>query len=133
MGEPIKEGRLFESIRRLLATALELAQVRIDLLSTELELEKRRVFDGLLWAAIAVILLGVGLVMACSFVLLLFWDNYRLWAAGAMAFLLLAGGALLVRMARQRLRSVTGMLHLSLLELERDISDLRSSNTHEQR
>lgn len=133
MGEPAKEGRLFASIRRLLATALELAQVRLDLLSTELELEKRRVFDGLLWAAIAVIVLGVGLVMACSFILLLFWDNYRLWAAGAMTLLLLGGGTLLVMKARQRLRSASGMLHLSLLELERDISDLRSSNAHEQR
>lgn len=131
MVEPVKEGRLFASIRRLLATALELAQVRIDLLSTELELEKRRVFDGLLWGAIAVIVLGVGLVMACSFVLLLFWDSHRLWAAGAMAFFLLTGGALLVMRARQRLRSVSGMFHLSLQELERDVSDLRSSNAHE--
>lgn len=133
MGEPAKEVRLFASIRRLLATALELAQVRIDLLGTELELEKRRIFDGLLWGAMAVVVLSVGLLLVCSFVMLLFWDSYRLAAAGVLAGLFLGSGALLVMGARLRLRSLAGMFRLSLIELERDISDLKPTSDHEQR
>lgn len=133
MGAPTNEVRLFASIRRLLATTLELAQVRIDLLGTEFELEKRRIFDGLLWGAIAVVVLSVGLLMACGFVMLLFWDSYRLVAAGVIALLFLGGGALLVRGARHRLKSVAGIFHLSVGELERDIAEMRSTNNYEQR
>jgi uncharacterized membrane protein YqjE len=131
MGEPAKEIRLFASIRRLSATVLELAQVRIDLLSTELELEKRRIFDGLLWGAFAVVVLGVGLVLACGFVMLLFWDTHRLVTAGVLASAFLGSGILLAVMARRRLRSLDGMFRLSLNELEQDITELRSTNNHE--
>ena len=133
MGEPTKEVRLFTSIRRLLATVLELVQVRIDLLSTELELEKRRIFEGLLWGAIAVVVLIVGLVMACGFVMLLFWDSYRLVAAGVMTLLFLGGSVLLAMGAKHRLSNLAGIVHLSLAELKQDISKLRSTDDHEQR
>ena len=131
MGEPAKEIRLFASIRRLSATVLELAQVRIDLLSTELELEKRRIFDGLLWGALAGVVLGVGLVLACGFVMLLFWNTHRLVTAGVLASAFLGSGILLAVMARRRLRSLDGMFRLSLNELEQDITELRSTNNHE--
>lgn len=133
MGEPAKEIRLFSSIRRLLATVLELAQVRIDLLSTEIELEKRRIFDGLLWGALAAVVLCVSLVLICGFVILLFWDTYRLAAAGILAGLFLGGGIFLVMGARRRLRNLDGMFRLSLNELEQDISGLRSTDVNEQR
>jgi uncharacterized membrane protein YqjE len=131
MGEPAKEIRLSASIRRLSATVLELAQVRIDLFSTELELEKRRIFDGLLWGTLAVVVLGVGLVLACCFVMLLFWDTNRLVTAGVLASAFLGSGILLAVMARRRLRSLDGMFRLSLNELEQDITELRSTTNHE--
>lgn len=132
MGEPAKEIRLFTSLRRLFATALELAQVRLDLVSTEVELEKRRIFDGLLWGAVAVVVLTLGLALACLFVLLIFWDSHRLLATGFLASIFLAGGILLLLRARMQLRSSAGMFSLSVLELERDLSQLKSSNHHEQ-
>ncbi len=133
MTEPIKERGLFASSRRLLATALEIAQVRLGILGTELELEKRRLFDGLLWAAVALLALGVGLVLLCGFVILLFWEGYRLAAVGVLALLFLGGSALSIREARQRLRSPTGMFSASVAELERDRAELGASGQHEQR
>lgn len=133
MTEPIKERGLFASSRRLLATVFEIAQVRLGILGTELELEKRRLFDGLLWAAVAMLALGVGLVLLCGFVILLFWEGYRLAAVGVLALLFLGGSALSIREARQRLRSPTGMFSASVAELERDRAELGASGHHEQR
>ena len=48
---PGTAGGLFDSLRRLLATALGLAQVRLALFGTELEAEKLRLFDAL-WRAV---------------------------------------------------------------------------------
>ncbi len=133
MSGPVQESGLFASLRRVLATLIEMAQVRLDLLGTEVELEKRRVFDGLLWGAVAILVLGVGLVLLCGFVALLFWEGYRLAAVGVMALLFLVGSVLLMREARQRLRSPTGMFSASVAEAERDRTGLQVSGQHEQR
>lgn len=126
------QGRgLFASLRRLLATALEIAQVRLALLGTEVELEKRRLFDALLWGAFALLAFGTGIVVLCGFVILLFWDVYRLPAVGILAFMLLAGGVILLKMARQRLRSPLGMFSASANELKQDCDALITPAHHE--
>ena len=58
--EPAKNGGLMASLRQLLDTLLEIAQVRLELISTELELEKRRWFDALWLAALAFVWFAVG-------------------------------------------------------------------------
>lgn len=130
MSETINERGIFASLRRLLATALDIAQVRLELLSTEIELEKRRLFDGLLWGALALLVGGLGLVMLCGFVILLFWDSYRLPAVGVLAVVFLAGGAILVQKARQRLRAPDGMLATNIDELKRDREALTTMNSY---
>jgi uncharacterized membrane protein YqjE len=132
MSNPVKESGLFASLRRLLVTAIEIAQVRLDLLGTEIELEKRRLFDGLIWGAMALMALGVSLVLLCGFIILLFWDGYRLASLGVMTLLFLVGGVFLMREARQRLRNPTGMFDASLAELERDQNGLHAVDPHEQ-
>ena len=108
------------SLRQLLGTLLEIAQVRLELISTELELEKRRWFDALWLAALAFVCIALGLVLLCGTLLLLFWEGYRLAAAAALTVLFLGGGALLLAQARQRLRQAGGMFSASVRELRRD-------------
>ena len=114
-----------------MATVLQTAQVRLQLLGTEVELEKRRVFDGLIWGGIAIVVLGLGLVLLCGFVVLLFWEGYRLAALGGMTVLFLLVGGLMLNHARTRLQnrnSTKGMFDASLAELKRDQSDLTSDS-----
>jgi len=133
MGPNVPAAGLFASLRRLLGTALELAQVRLELLSSEVELEKRRLFDSLLRAAIGLSLLGVGLVLLCGFLILLVSENYRLAALGVMALLILIAAVLLLGSARQRLRSPKGVFSASVSELERDRSGLQAKDRDAQR
>lgn len=131
MAEPVQHSGLFASLRRLLATALEMAQVRLEIISTEVELEKRRIFDGLLWGALALLFLGLGLVMLCGLVILMFWEGYRMTALGLMMLLFLATGALLMQQARHRLRNATGMLETTLAELKQDRTGMPTLSPHE--
>lgn len=117
-------GGLFASLRQLLATVLEMAQVRVDLFVTEIEQEKLRVFDGLLWAGMALMLLGVGVVLLCGFVVLLLWDGHRLATLGVLTLLFLGAGAFLMRAARRRLRSPARALSATIDELQRDMAAL---------
>ncbi|MDO8768341.1 MAG: phage holin family protein [Burkholderiaceae bacterium] len=136
MRDPVRESGLFASLSRLLATVLQMAQVRLQLLGTEVELEKRRLFDGLLWGGAALVVLGLGLVLLCGFVILLFWEGYRLAAVGGMTVLFLVGGTLMLRHARYRLSNRNdskGMFEASLAELKRDQADLNGAGQHEAR
>lgn len=133
MGDPVQGGGLFASLSRLLGTVLETAQVRLELLGTEIEFEKRRLFDGLLWGAVALLVLGIGLVLLCGFIILLFWDGYRLAAVGVIATFFLAGGAFLMSVARKRLRNPSTMFAASVAELEQDRVGLQTPEQHGQR
>ncbi|MBU0588867.1 MAG: phage holin family protein [Gammaproteobacteria bacterium] len=119
-------GGIFASLRGLLATALEVAEVRLELLSTEVELEKRRLIDGLFWAGLSLMMLGIGVVLLSGFVVMLFWDGYRLAALGVLALLFLSASGLLYFFAQRRLRSPGGLFRSSVSELARDREGLAS-------
>ena len=133
MRNPIYESGLLSSLRQLLATVLELAQVRLSLLGTELELEKRHLFSALLWAVLALLVFGIGLVLLCGFIVLLFWEGHRLTVIGVMVLVFLGVGALLLRQARCCLYSAQGMFAASVAEMKRDRADLNASGHHETR
>ena len=126
MSSPGPLGGLSGSLSRLLATALELAKVPLTLLGTEVELGAHRLFDGLLWGSLALMLLGVGIAMLSGLVILLCWESYRLASVAALAACYLLAGVALLRKARAHLVSVSGMFHLSLAELQRDGASLTS-------
>lgn len=131
MNDAARQTGLFASVRRLLATALELAQVRLALLGTEVELQTQRLFGALLWGAVGLLALGLGLVLLCGFVILLFWEGYRLAAVGVLTLLFLGAATLLLRESRQRLRRVSGMFAASLTEIDRDRARLQASGQDE--
>jgi uncharacterized membrane protein YqjE len=110
----------FASVRQLLATLLETVQVRLQLLGTELEQEKRRVFAALVLAALALVCLALALVMLSVLVLLIFRDSYRVFAACALVLLFGGGGVYLLYGAKQKLSAPSGLFEHSLAELQRD-------------
>jgi len=124
MSESKAEHGLFASLRQLLGTAVEILQVRLALLSTEIQQEKLRVFDGLLWAGVALMLLGLGVLLLFGFIVVLFWDSYRLVALGVLSALFLGVGTWLLLTARKHLQSPGGPFNTSVEELGRDLAEL---------
>jgi uncharacterized membrane protein YqjE len=124
---------ILDSLQRMLGTALAMAQVRLELLGTELELEKRRILGALLLAAFALLLIGLGLVLLCGFVVLLFWDGYRLIATATMTVLFLTAGAFLLQQAKHRMRQNSHLFATSVTELAADQADLNAPRPDGQR
>jgi uncharacterized membrane protein YqjE len=125
---PASRAGLFDSLRQLLNTSLELAQVRLELLVADLQLEKLRLVDVALRALLGLLLLGLGLLLLIGFLLLLLWDGYRLPALGVLTLLCLGGGALLLQAAKRRLREGDELLAATRAEFERDRAALRSQD-----
>lgn len=119
---------LLASLRRAVDTGLELAQVRLALLGTELEEQKLRIASGLALGALGILATAVGTVLLCGLILLLAGEAYRLTALVVLTLLFLAGGALLVAAATRRLHSAGSMFQASVHELKQDWATVHRSS-----
>lgn len=121
---------LFESGKRALDSLLDLVLVRLELFGSELEGEKLRLFDALFQAAVGLVLISLALIGSLGFILLLFWEGYRLAALAVLTLAFGAGGAWLLMRAREGLRVRDGgPFALTLGELRRDRDSLRPAET----
>lgn len=115
---------LFATLRRIAGTAFELLELRLELLSTELEQEKQRVVGGLAWAALALVLVGVALLTAVLWVVLWVGDAHRLQTLAALTVVFFVAALATARAARQRLASRGGPFALTRAELRQDRDSL---------
>lgn len=111
---------LAASLRRLAGTLLELAQVRLELLSSDIEHEKLRLLGTLLWVAIATLLAGIGLAVLAMLVAVLFWDSHRVLALSLLSVVYLLCAGLAGWQARRRWQTPRGVFATSADELARD-------------
>jgi uncharacterized membrane protein YqjE len=113
---------LLGRLRRIGATAFELARLRVEILATDVELGALRFFDALLLALAALLALAVGLVLLCAWILLMVQPEYRLQALAVLALVLLVGGGLALAAARGRLRQAGAAFQATRAELARDVA-----------
>ncbi|WP_119355032.1 phage holin family protein [Azohydromonas sediminis] len=119
---------LFTSLRRLLGSAAELAEVRLALFATELQQEKLRALDALALLAVALLAAGVALVLLSLLVVMLFAEPYRIAALGVVVLVYAAAAGLLWRAARARLAEGTPF-EATRAELRRDREALAGRET----
>jgi uncharacterized membrane protein YqjE len=125
-GERGPVGGLFASIAQLLATAVGIAQTRLELLSTELQEEVHRVAEIAILSAVALLAAGAGLFLLALAVIFAFWDTHRVAASIGVTstFFLIAVGAALV--LRAKVRAKPPVLDATLAELKKDRAHLLS-------
>ena len=116
---------LFASLRRMLATLVELVHARLDLAGVELQLEIHRATSVLLWSFAAIVLGTVALVMLAVTVLVAFWETHRLLAAAGIAAVFALASLGIALGVRRRLRTWPHMFGSTLGELKSDAAALR--------
>lgn len=121
-----QSGGLLHSLRSLGANLIGLLQTRLELLATELEEERFRLIQLLVWGCIAVFFLSLGVLMFTLFVVVLFWDTHRALVSGLFALVYLALGVVAALALRGKARARSRLFAASLAELEKDRSELTS-------
>lgn len=117
--EPSGGGPL-AGLRRMAAQLLELLQLRVELLSTELEAEKLRLFGALVQVLLALLLAAASLGMLSFCLLLLSPEGWR-WLSALLLGLLYAGlGWWCWRRASKGLGQAGGPFAGTAAELARD-------------
>jgi uncharacterized membrane protein YqjE len=132
-GESAEEGAsdeaapatgIVSALRRMLATLVALVHTRLELFTTEIEEEIQRAASILLWALIALFFGSLTVLMVAVTVLIVFWDDHRILAAGLITGTFLLLTLVFALLARMRLRAKTRFMDASLDELERDRQSL---------
>lgn len=117
---------LLGSLTAFASTLVDVAHTRLELLSTDLEEDRERLFSLVALYLAAMFFFAVGLVLAAIFLVVAFWETHRLIALGSLAGLFLLAGALAGGFAIRMAKTKPKLFSASLLELLKDKEKLDS-------
>ena len=118
----------FDSLRALGATLFDAAGTRIELALVELREQGEHRKQLVVLAVTGAVFLVMALLLAAFFVVVLFWDTYRLAAIGAVTLLYLAIAAAAFLRLRARAQAMPAPFEATLRELAADRDMLREWN-----
>ena len=116
---------LLSTLGRIASTLVAMVGTRLELAAVEFQEDARRLLGYLAWSLLAVFLAAGAILLVALFVILLFWDSYRLQAVAGMAVVLGAGAFFIVTGVRAKLNAQTPLFAATLAELRDDIEYLR--------
>jgi uncharacterized membrane protein YqjE len=123
-----KAGGLIDSVKRVGESALALLHNRLQLFSVELQEEKYRVLQALLWLSAGIILLFLGLAMGVSTVGVLVYHQWGAAGLAGLTVLLILIGAAVLAVMWNRLKSSETPFSGTLRELKKDGEWLRGKH-----
>lgn len=110
---------------RIAATVVAMIGTRLELAAVEFQEDARRLLGYLAWTLLAVFLAGGAFMLVALFVIVLFWEDYRLQAIAGMAILFAAVAGLIVMKVKSGLNNQATLLSTTLAELRNDVAYIR--------
>lgn len=124
MSEVPESRGLFCSLKRLLATSLEIVRARAELLSVEFEEEVERLAQLFFYAAIALFFSGLAVILISIMIIVAFWNENRLLALGILATLFSCIGIFTGMSFLAKMKARSRLFSQSIAELSKDLSEL---------
>ena len=123
---------LATTVGRIGATLVAMVRTRLELAAVEVQEEAHRLIGYFAWTLLAVFLVAAAFMLVALFVILLFWDSYRLQAVAGMAMLFALAGTVIAMRVRASFDAKPAMLAATLGELRKDAELLRNAgHAHE--
>ena len=116
------------SVKRLAATLTAIVSTRLELLANELQEERLRLTQMLLFSLSALFFFGVGILLLTLFIVVLFWDDHRLVVLGGLSLLFFALAALMAMLVRNKAQTKSKLFSASIAELAKDSEQLGVGN-----
>jgi len=119
---------LLGSAKRLLCTLTSIASTRLELLANELQEERLRLTQMLFFALAAFSCFSMAVLLLTVFIVVLFWDSYRLAVLGGLSVIFFASGVLLAMLLRSKTQEKPKLFSASLGELAKDRAQLEGGH-----
>jgi uncharacterized membrane protein YqjE len=116
---------ILSTVSRIAATLVAMVGTRLELAAVEFQEDARRLLGYLAWTLLAVFLAAGSTMLVALFVIVIFWDTYRLPAVAAMAILFGLGAAVILMKVRSGLNAQAPLFAATLAELRSDVAAIR--------
>ena len=122
-----------ETVGRIGSTLAAMARTRLELVAVEAREEAQSLLGYAAWTLLAAFLGAFAFLLAALFVIVLFWDEHRLLAIGAMAGVFALAAVLILAKVRAGFAARGPMLAATRAELGKDIGFIKGTGAaHEQ-
>lgn len=121
---PDESPGLMGLLKRLASTLISVVATRLELLANEIDEERLRLTQMLLFSLAALFCVGMGVMLLTVFIAVLFWDDHRLAVLGGLSILFFMVGVLLTLFLRSKEQSHSKLFSVSLAELAKDREQL---------
>lgn len=118
-------GRAEKRVRGWLANILELAEVRLELLTIEARIGLQSLILVCVFGVLGAVLAAFGIIFLALLITVWLWSTHALLALAVFTVLFLGGGVVLMLLARGKLRGLVEMFGVTREELRRDQQRLR--------
>lgn len=116
-----------ETVGRIGTTLVGMARTRLELAAVEVREETQSLLGYLAWTLLAAFLGAGAFLLAAVFVIVLFWDEHRLLAIGAMAGVFALSAVLILAKVRAGFAARAPMLAATRAELGKDIAFIKGT------
>ena len=119
---------LIDSVKALGVTFLALVRTRAELIAVELQEDRERIKEIFMLSLVSALFCALGLLLLAVFIVVYYWDSYRLLAIGGVTLLYSGLGLWALFELVKRLRNNPPLLATTLEEFDHDIDILSKSH-----
>jgi uncharacterized membrane protein YqjE len=101
----------------MVGTLLAIFQTRLELLSNEIEEERLRIGQILIYGSLILFCFGIATVLLSAFIVITFWDSYRLEVLAGLTIVFLISALVLLNTLRSLARTKPRLFSASITEL----------------
>ena len=120
----MSHDNLFSSLKNLVSTGTSIAQTRLELISSDVQIARSRFISLLVMIIFALFFLFFGLVMLALLIVIYIWESDRILVLIILTGGFLAVGALLAALILQSLRTMPALFEATIAELQKDREEL---------
>ena len=120
----MSQENLLSSLKNLVSTGASIAQTRLELISTDVQIARSKFISLLVMIVFALFFLFFGLVMLALLIVIYSWETDRILALTLLTSGFLAVGVILAAVIVQSLRTMPKLFEATISELQKDREEL---------
>ena len=120
----MSQENLLSSLKNLVSTGASIAQTRLELISTDVQIARSKFISLLVMIVFALFFLFFGLVMLALLIVIYSWETNRILALTLLTSGFLAVGMILAAVILQSLRAMPKLFEATISELQKDREEL---------
>ena len=120
----MSQENLLSSLKNLVSTGASIAQTRLELISTDVQIARSKFISLLVMIVFALFFLFFGLVMLALLIVIYSWETDRILVLTLLTSGFLAVGVILAVVILQSLRTMPKLFEATISELQKDREEL---------